>query len=136
MGTWDIGAFDNDHAADFSGELDEAAPAERGALLRTALTEVLAVGADDYLDSDVAVTAVAAAALIAAQCPNGTPVTTAYGPQEPLPALAADLRPLAVAALTRVLAEESELAELWDETDEGPAWRADVARLRTVLTAA
>lgn len=27
MGTWDIGPFDNDTAADFAGDLDDALPA-------------------------------------------------------------------------------------------------------------
>ncbi len=30
MGTWDIGFFDNDTAADFGGDLDEASLEERG----------------------------------------------------------------------------------------------------------
>ncbi|MFB6889960.1 DUF4259 domain-containing protein [Kitasatospora sp. NPDC056327] len=133
MGTWDTGHFDNDTAADFSGSLDEAAPAERAGLIRSTLAGAAATGAEDYLDCDEAVTAVAAAALVAAQCPGGEPVTTAYGPQEALPAFPADLRPLAVSALDRVVAEESELAELWDETEEGPAWRRGIEELRAVL---
>ncbi|MFE4975030.1 DUF4259 domain-containing protein [Kitasatospora sp. NPDC056651] len=131
MGTWDIGHFDNDSAADFCGGLDDAAPGEREGKLRAALLG--AARAEEFLDSDEAVEAVAAAALLAAQCPGGAPVTTAYGPKEPIPPLSADLRPLAVEALDRVLAEESELAELWDETEEGPAWRAGIRALREVL---
>ncbi|CAN3985077.1 DUF4259 domain-containing protein [Kitasatospora purpeofusca] len=133
MGTWDIGHFDNDSAADFAGSLDEAAAGEREGMLRRALTLAADTGAEDYLDSDEAVEAVAAAALVAAQCPGGEPVTTAYGPDEPLPVLPADLRPLAAEALDRVLADESELAELWDETADGPAWRRAVRELRGVL---
>ncbi|MFE7525410.1 DUF4259 domain-containing protein [Kitasatospora sp. NPDC057542] len=134
MGTWDIGHFDSDSAADFSGGLDDAAPGEREALLRSALR--CAVGAEEFLDSDEAVEAVAAAALVAAQCPGGAAVTSAYGPKEPVPPLAAELRPLAVAALDRVVAQESELAELWDETESGPAWREGIRALREVLAAA
>lgn len=133
MGTWDIGHFDNDSAADFCGGLDGAAPGEREALLRSALQ--LAARAEEYLDSDEAVEAVVAAALVAAQCPGGAAVTSAYGPKEPVPPLAAELRPLAVAALDRVVAEESELAELWDETESGPAWREGIRALREVLAA-
>lgn len=41
MGTWDTGPFDNDIAADFGGDLDEAAweerePTIRGVLVRAA----------------------------------------------------------------------------------------------------
>jgi hypothetical protein len=131
MGTWDTGHFDNDTAADFSGKLDEAAEAEREAIIRTALTST--IESDEYLDSYEASQAVASAALIAAQLPGGTPVTTAYGPDKPLPAFSPDLRPLAVQALDRVLAKESELAELWDETEYGPKWRESVAELQAVL---
>ncbi|MGW7288482.1 DUF4259 domain-containing protein [Streptomyces sp. NPDC054847] len=131
MGTWDIGHFDNDTAADFSGTLDDAAESERPGILREALLRV--VGTDDYLDSDEAAEAVAAAALVAAQCPGGEAVTTPYGPDEPVPALPADLRLLAVEALDRTLRKPSELMELWDETAAGPAWRAGMAGLREVL---
>ncbi|MET8542309.1 DUF4259 domain-containing protein [Kitasatospora sp. NPDC004799] len=134
MGTWDIGHFDNDSAADFGGTLDDAAPGEREALLRSAL--LCAAGSEEFLDSDEAVEAVAAAALVAAQCPGGAAVTSAYGPKEPIPPLAAELRPLAVAALDQVVAGESELAELWDETEDGPAWREGIRVLREVLAAA
>lgn len=133
MGTWDIGHFDNDTAADFSGSLDDAAEADRPGILRETLLRVARM--EEYLDSDEAAEAVAAAALVAAQCPGGEPVTTAYGPDEPIPALPPELRGLAVSALDRTLREPSELLELWDESGSGPAWRADVLRLRDVLVA-
>ncbi|WP_405744683.1 DUF4259 domain-containing protein [Streptomyces sp. NBC_01525] len=44
-----------------------------------------------------------------------------------------ELTGLAVRALDRVLAPDSELAELWDESDSGPQWRASVAGLRAAL---
>jgi len=133
MGTWDVGHFDNDTAADFSGRLDDAAEAERETVIRTALTST--IESDEYLDSYEACHAVASAALIAAQLPGGTPVTTAYGPKEPLPVFSADLRALAAQALDRVVAPESELAELWDETEYGPQWRQSVDDLKAVLLA-
>ncbi|MCM1972101.1 MULTISPECIES: DUF4259 domain-containing protein [unclassified Streptomyces] len=131
MGTWDVGPFDNDTAADFSGSLDEAPEAERPGIIRAAL----ACTADTagYLDQDVAVEAVAAAALVAAQCPGGEPVTTPYGPDLPVPELPADLRALAVRALDRVVTEPSELMELWEETAAPGPWRATVSRLRSAL---
>ncbi|MER7513374.1 DUF4259 domain-containing protein [Streptomyces lavendulae] len=131
MGTWDIGHFDNDTAADFAYTLDETVMDQRENLIRTTLTRT--VQTQDYLDSSDAVEAVAAAALVAAQCPDGEPITTSYGPNEALPVLASDLRTLAVEALDRVLAGESELAELWDETPEGPLWRQIVGQLRATL---
>ncbi|MFB8239145.1 DUF4259 domain-containing protein [Kitasatospora purpeofusca] len=136
MGTWDIGHFDNDTAADFCAGLDKTAAAEREGVVRRVLTLAADTAAEEYLDFDEAVEAVAAAALVASQCPGGEPVTSAYGPDEPLPVFAVDLRPLAVTALDRVVAEESELAELWDEGGDGPAWRRAVQELRDVLAPA
>ncbi|MFI8516736.1 DUF4259 domain-containing protein [Streptomyces sp. NPDC085481] len=134
MGTWDIGPFDNDTAADFSYRVDEAAAADKAAVLLVAFREVTETG-DDYLDADLAVEAVAAAALVAAQCPGGEPVTTSYGPKQAIPAVPAALRPLAVAALDRVLGADSELLELWEESD-GEEWKAGVLRLRAALAGA
>ncbi|MGY1453781.1 DUF4259 domain-containing protein [Streptomyces sp. SS8] len=131
MGTWDIGPFENDMAADFAGTLDGAAPDERESLVRATLGRVARTR--DYLDGSEGEEAVAAAALVAAQCPGGEPVSTGYGPKEALPAFSGDLRPLAVEALDRVVAAESELAELWDETNSGPQWRESIGRLRAVL---
>ncbi|WP_350325460.1 DUF4259 domain-containing protein [Streptomyces katrae] len=131
MGTWDVGPFDNDTAADFGGTLDEAAEAERPGLVRGALARVL--DAEDPLDQRLAVEAVAAAALVAAQCPGGRPVTSAYGPDLPVPELPADLRDLAARALDRVAAEPSELRELWADTDSHPHWLRGLDLLRRVL---
>ncbi|WP_316745359.1 DUF4259 domain-containing protein [Streptomyces sp. MK7] len=47
--TWDIGPFDNDTAADFGGDLDEAALEEREALIRSALKR--AADPADFLDT-------------------------------------------------------------------------------------
>ncbi|MGW1836297.1 DUF4259 domain-containing protein [Streptomyces sp. BBFR2] len=50
-----------------------------------------------------------------------------------IPQPSPELTGLAVRALDRVLAPDSELAELWDESDAGPQWRASVAGLRAAL---
>ncbi|MFE2545723.1 DUF4259 domain-containing protein [Actinacidiphila glaucinigra] len=131
MGTWDIGPFDNDTAADFAGDLDEATMAERESMIR----RVLKCAADPagYLITPDAERAVAAAALVVAQHPDGEPACSNYGPSEPLPELPADLRMLAVGALDRVVDERSEIVELWGEATNGPRWRQGITRLRDVL---
>ncbi|MFE5796918.1 DUF4259 domain-containing protein [Streptomyces sp. NPDC056503] len=134
MGTWDIGPFDNDTAADFSYRVDEAADGRKAEVLLTAFREVTGTG-EDYLDADLSMEAVASAALVAAQCPGGEPVTTSYGPKKPLGVLPAELRAEAVAALDRVLAEPSELLELWEESGD-ETWQAGVRELRAVLAGA
>ncbi|WP_443041857.1 DUF4259 domain-containing protein [Streptomyces sp. B21-097] len=51
-------------------------------------------------------------------------------PDEALPDFADDLQLLAAGALDRVVGEASELAELWDETPQGSAWRHSISRIR------
>ncbi|MEV8098947.1 DUF4259 domain-containing protein [Kitasatospora sp. NPDC085879] len=131
MGTWDIGPFENDTAADWANTLDDTAPGDRERLIRGTL--IRAARNRDVLGYGDGVEAVAAAALVASQCPGGEPVTTVFGPEETLPTFAADLRLLAADALDRVLTEESDLAELWDESVNGPRWRQSVGRVRAVL---
>jgi hypothetical protein len=128
MGTWDIGPFDNDTAADFCGQLDDAAPDAREGIIRDVLSVVTST--TDFLDSYDAEKAVAAAALIASQCPGGAPATSAYAPDGGLPDLTG-LREPAHRALERVLTEPSELLELWEEGDAGP-WRAGIRELQRV----
>ncbi|KUL53260.1 DUF4259 domain-containing protein [Streptomyces sp. NRRL S-1521] len=130
MGTWDVGPFDNDTAADFSYTLDEAAADARAGIIHGTLTRV--IDNAGYLEASESEEAVAAAALIAAQCPEGEPTDPVYGPEEPLPDLTS-LRDLALQALDRVMTEPSELLDLWDESDGGP-WRAHIRNLRDVLT--
>lgn len=135
MGTWDIGHFDSDTAADFGGGLDDAPPGKREDLIRDALAAAALTGPGEYLDGDDGAVAVTAAALVAAQCPGGKPADSAYGPKEAIPPLAPELRRLAVQALDRVVVEQSELLELWAEAGADELWRAGIARLRGVLAA-
>ncbi|MFJ3145820.1 DUF4259 domain-containing protein [Streptomyces halstedii] len=135
MGTWGMGHFDSDTAADFAGRLDDTPPAEREAVVKEALAVTAGTGAGEYLDADDGVVAVAAAALLAAQRPGGTPVDSAYAPDEPVPPLAPELRELAVRALDRVVADASELLELWADVGEGEEWSAGVRSLRATLAA-
>ncbi|WP_432023949.1 DUF4259 domain-containing protein [Streptomyces parvus] len=131
MGTWGIGPFDNDTAADFAGDLDEVAREERQAMIRGVLNR--AAGAVDFLGVSDGERAVGAAALVVAQHPDSDPACSNYGPSEPLPELPADLRMLAVDALDEVISNRSELAELWAEAANWPKWRQDITRLRNVL---
>jgi hypothetical protein len=129
MGTWDPGPFGNDTAADFAGALDDAAsPGEREELVRGILTRT--VKAPGYPDE--AQEAVAAAALLAAQCPGGGPADTVYGPKQPLPSFPQDLREMAAAALDRVLADEW-WSWAWVAPADAAQWLASVKALRDVL---
>jgi hypothetical protein len=136
VGTWDTGPFDNDTAADWSGGLDDIEPEDRLDLIRSTLSA--AADELDYLDSREACQAVAAAAVIASQL-GGDPIDSPYAPDFLLAGetleVEPDVAPLAVRALDRVVGEESEWRDLWDdasETDRDAAF-AVVARLRSAL---
>ncbi|MBD0738526.1 DUF4259 domain-containing protein [Streptomyces sp. CBMA29] len=130
MGTWDVGPFDNDSAWDLSDALDEAAPDARPGVVRDTLTRVIDTTGD--LNADISEEAVAAAALVAAQCPGGEPIDPDYGPKQPLTDLT-PLRALALQALARVLAAPSELVDVWDEPPGDGPWQATITRLQHTL---
>lgn len=136
MGTWDVGPFDNDTAADWCGDLDEAAPEERPALIRDALHQVAGHGGE-YLDSDFAVEAIAAAAIVASQLPGGTAIDTPYAPDFLLEGgtieVPGDIPAIALRALDRIVAPESEWRDLWEDSDSYPQALAALQSLRVVL---
>lgn len=132
MGAWGTGPFDNDDAADFAVALDHLEPEYRATAIRTALTQ--AAEQTDYLDRDAGGAAVAAAALVAAQRDEHVPIDCIHGPQHPIPELPDELRHIAVDALQRVLAECSELNELWLDSPDGDQWLHMVSSLTVALS--
>jgi Domain of unknown function (DUF4259) len=137
MGTWDVGPFDNDPAADFADALDDAPPAERVELIRGALLSVIDEYA--YLDAEAAAPAVAAAAVAAAHLPGGQVFQSrSFGPRSAIPPLPPNIMALTVPALDRVLGSRSQIGDLWDEagySDEN-SWREMTEGLRNLLAMA
>ncbi|MEU2112987.1 DUF4259 domain-containing protein [Streptomyces sp. NPDC019507] len=129
MGTWDVGPFDNDTAADWCDALDAATTATREGIIRHALART--IDTTGRLDASVSEEAVAAAALVAAQCPGGEPADHGHGPEQPLPDLTG-LRTFAFQALNRVMTEPSELMTLW-ATSDGEPWQETINQLRATL---
>lgn len=132
MGAWGVEPFGNDDAADFAFELDDAPAPARIEMIGTVLERVAHRTHIDSRLSD-APRAVAAAALVAAQCPGGEPVTSNTGPNTSMPQFPSYLRGLAVEALDRVVTAPTWLATAWDASPNGPAWRRAISDLRTVL---
>ncbi|MEV0982497.1 DUF4259 domain-containing protein [Streptomyces sp. NPDC049915] len=89
-----------DPGPDFCGDLEEAAAGEREGIVRGTLIRVIDTAG--YLEAPESEEAVAAAALVAAQCPGGEPADPIYGTEEPLPDLMG-LRDLALHALGRLV---------------------------------
>jgi hypothetical protein len=136
MGAWDVGPFDNDTAADWCGDLNDAAPQERPDLIRRALTGAC-VPEDTYLDCDEAAEAVAAAAVVASQLPDGPRIDTPYAPDFLLAGdsveVPDDVRPLALRALDRIAGQNSEWRELWEESERFAEVTAVLQPIRVVL---
>jgi hypothetical protein len=135
VGTWGTGPFDNDTAADWCGDLDEADPAQRVSMIREALAAV--VDEDGYLDSDLAVEAIAAAAIVASQCPGGLPIDSSYAPDFLATGTAlsppGDLPQLALQALDRIVGDDSEWRELWEDSDSFAEAIAELQPIRAAL---
>lgn len=127
LGTWDVGPFDNDAAADWYAQFAEAPSWQEIHRAFEATTRPA------YLEADEASMAVAAAAVVsAAQLgqfealpPEGRSAAAGLG--KPPAALLREAK----AALSRVQ-NDSELAELWAEDDASP-WLASLNSIRTGL---
>lgn len=131
MGAWGTGPFDNDDAADFAVSLDHLEPDYRVGAIRAVLAQ--AAKQTGYLERDAGGAAVAAAALVAAQRDDDIPIDCIHGPKQSIPELPDDLRQIAVQALDRVLAECSELNELWIDSPDAEAWLHMVSTLTSAL---
>jgi hypothetical protein len=133
MGTWGIGSFENDDAGDFMIDLLDSGDLS---LVREVLDNVLT--STEYVEAPDATLAIVAAEIVAAA--SGRP-TLAAQREEGLadwlarirPTIDADLATQARDALTRILADHSELRELWEETDDLHDWQAVVTELRSHL---
>jgi hypothetical protein len=132
MGTWDVGPFDNDTAADWSGDLHDAAEDQRLPLLRATLNAVVG-NTDRYLSNRLADEAIAAVAVVASQLPGGEPLVTAYAPDFLLEGgtldIPGDIPPLALRALDRIVGDDSEWRELWEDAG---SYADAVGALRTI----
>jgi crotonobetainyl-CoA:carnitine CoA-transferase CaiB-like acyl-CoA transferase len=135
MGTWSHEPFGNDSANDWAYDLEEC---KDFSVVAAALQRV--AESEDYLDADEAVEAIAAAEVLAKALGRGTQ-SDAY--TEKVDAWlttittkpSAELLQLAQRALARVLAPESELRELWEESDHFAEWVSSVVALQSATAA-
>lgn len=134
MGAWSHESFGNDTACDWAHDLVET---QDFSLVARAIQEVLENG-PDYLDCDLAVEAVAATEVLAKVRGRGTQ-TDAYTekldtwlksvPATPPPELFVKARQ----ALSRILGEDSELRELWEESEDFASWQGSMHALQAAL---
>ena len=136
MGAWSHESFGNDDACDFGAELAES---EDLSAIENALDAVLEVG-DEYLEAPEASQAIAAAEAIARLQGNWgkrdsySEAIDAWVEQVNLkPGQALLLKTHQV--LDRILAEPSELMELWEESENAGEWVAAVKELKARVRA-
>jgi hypothetical protein len=129
MGAWGSGAFENDDAMDWVGELKALGAEDVGLILVEATTEA------EYLEAPACSIAVAAAEAVATL--NGTPA--AHIPKEVVQWARAhgratpELLDSAVNAVRRIRTN-SELKDLWQESDGFDEWSRDIQDLERRLT--
>ena len=134
MGTWSHESFGNDTANDWAYELEDATDFS---VIETALQVALDEG-DEYLDADLAMEAIAAVEVIAKRLGKGTQsdVYTEKVDQwlETISEQPSDgLLSLAKRVLERIVADDSELKELWLESDEYELWLGNIQQLKDAL---
>ena len=133
MGAWGAGSFENDMACDWTAGLEDVADLS---YIEETLTDVLEDD-EEYLDSDPASAAIGACEVLArlkghsAQCDPFTESVDAWVAAHPQP-VPDKLIKLALKTLDRILAPDSELLELWDETGSRD-WHNAVEDLRKRL---
>lgn len=128
MGAWGLGTFDNDDASDWFANLEESND--------LSLVESAFEFEEDYIEAPEACNALAAAEIVLALLGK---------PRENLPEEAgnwvnknsslnaAPLKSKAINYLAKILSENSELKELWAESDEYQAWENDVNSIKVQL---
>jgi hypothetical protein len=135
MGAWDAGPFDNDDASDWAYEFEGVDAAAGRAIVLDALD--LGPPGDDIEEPDAA-NAVAAVAVVSWMRDGTLIPDSPYGEdaakwvRSEQPAVDDQLLEAALSALARVQSEDSELAALWAESDDG-AWQDSLAELEARL---
>lgn len=133
MGTWGIGSFENDDAADFMIDVLDSGDLS---LIREVLDNVLT--STEYVEARDAALAIVAAEIATAALGRATlAAQQEAGLADWLarirPTIDDNLRQQAVNALRRILAEHSELRELWEDTGDFQDWQATVMDLEQQL---
>jgi hypothetical protein len=135
MGAWGVDSFGNDDAADWAFGLDESSDL----LLVEETLARAAVEGQEYLEASTASEAVAAAEAVARlrgaggeQSSYSESVDQWVGRVGKPPS--DSVVQLALQALDRIVAPNSELRELWEESDEFAEWTEAIRELRGRLT--
>lgn len=133
MGAWGVGTFENDDAGDWADELGWT---QGDTLLVESLSYVVELE-EEFLDSPEACRALAAAEVVAAL--RGAPAADLPEVVHKWVAQATGIDVDALARLSLQAIErieiDSELKELWDETEHASEWYGLIANLKSRLSA-
>ncbi len=136
MGAWGVGNFENDTACDWGCQLEKS---DDLSFIENTIVQVLETD-EEGLDSDLACEGLAAIETIA-RLMGREGEHSAYSEAvdnwikaHPLP-VPDGLKANALKAVERILARESELAELWEESDDYQEWLAEVMQLKDRIAA-
>jgi hypothetical protein len=133
MGTWGTGYFEDDAALDFMTGIEQSSDPKR--MLVKAFDSAIK---SDYLESDEGSAVIVAATYVDRQVngtkftaeSDGAPLDVDTFPDRHPDQNFIDLKAKAVAALARILGDNSEINEVWIENeDEYPAWRQGIQHL-------
>jgi len=131
MGAWAEDAFGNDTACDWAGDFSENPSLDA---VKEAIDCV--VKSDEYLDSDEACEALVACEIVARLKGNWRE-KSAYSEEIDKWVESINTHPslklvaAAENAITRILGEDSELQELWDEDGKNETWHSQMNDLLT-----
>ncbi len=134
MGAWAEDAFGNDTACDWAGDFSDDPSLEK---VEVAIDSVL--DAEEYLDSDQASECLVACEIVA-RLKGNWGEKSAYSEEVDKWVESANITPSADLvkksqnAIRRILGENSELQELWDEDGENEKWHNEMNNLLKRVT--
>lgn len=133
MGTWAVDAFGNDYAQDWAEDLQETSNLDA---VENTLDTALDNGGD-MLEAPFAAEALVAIEVLArlqgkggARSDDSETVDQWVEQRKPKAKLRTDLAAKAVLVIERVLSEQSELRDLWADSEHFEEWRAAVEELK------
>ncbi|NRR31476.1 DUF4259 domain-containing protein [Oxalobacteraceae bacterium] len=135
MGTWAVGAFGNDYAQDWAADLHEIKNMDA---VENTLDTALG-NAGEELEAPFAAEALVAIEVVArvqghwgerSEDSASVDQWVEQKPQKPRPDLALKARRV----IERILSEQSELRDLWEESEHYADWRASVEELKARVT--
>ena len=136
MGAWSHEPFGNDTANDWADELEESSDFS---IVEKAFNQIIE-SAEEYIDADIACESYAAAEVLAQALGEGTQDDT-YTEKIDMCLTKLTIKPnnllipKALRALDLLTTQDSELDELWQDSDEYTQWTVNIDKLKELLKA-